>query len=114
MAKRLGFVLFKGFEVLDVYGPLSFFASPKLSDAYEVITIAQSAGPIAASNGVSTVATHDFSNSGDLDVLLVPGKANNHVEGAQGGHVQRHACKRVNTCMALARASFDKVPSTCM
>lgn len=73
MAKKIGFLLFPGFEVLDVYGPLSIFASPKLQGAYQVITIAEVAGPIEASNGISTLASESINTCPPLDVLLVPG-----------------------------------------
>jgi len=74
MVKTVGFLLFQGFEVLDVYGPLSIFSSPKLA-AYEVITVAEKIGPVAGSNGISTVATHDFGTCPPLDILLVPGES---------------------------------------
>lgn len=74
MVKAVAFLLFPGFEVLDVYGPLSIFSSPKLEGAYKVITVAENAGPIVASNGVATVASESFKTCQPLDILLIPGK----------------------------------------
>jgi transcriptional regulator GlxA family with amidase domain len=97
MVKIVGFLLFPGFEVLDVYGPLSFFASPRLSGAYQVLIIAQSTGPVEASNGVSTVATHDFTTAPSLDILVVPGMTPTcrnftpHVTGFKDHKANRHA-----------------------
>ncbi len=73
MAKRVGFLLFPGFEVLDAYGPLTIFASPKLHGAYQAITVAEIPGPVEASNGISTVASECFNTCPPLDILLVPG-----------------------------------------
>ncbi len=79
MVKAIGFLLFPGFEVLDVYGPLSIFSSPKLESAYRVITVAATAGPVAGSNGIATVASASFQTCQPLDILVVPGDIMFHI-----------------------------------
>ena len=73
MMKSVSFLLFESFESLDVYGPLSVFASRKMSRSYEVNTVSQHAGPIKSSQGVCTVAEHDFKSCPVPDILVIPG-----------------------------------------
>lgn len=68
--KTIGIVLFEGFEVLDVYGPLEFWGHvPEL----EVVMIAEQAGPVRSGQGVATVAEYSFENAPPVDILMVPG-----------------------------------------
>ncbi|MEM6792418.1 MAG: DJ-1/PfpI family protein [Acidobacteriota bacterium] len=72
----LGVVLYPGFEVLDVYGPLEMWG---YVPEFRIVTVAERAGPVASSHGVETVAEHSFENSPDLDLLMVPGGAGTFV-----------------------------------
>ncbi len=67
----LGVALYKDFELLDVYGPLEMFGS--LGEDIQIITIAESAGPVASTQGPETVARDSFASAPKLDLLLVPG-----------------------------------------
>jgi transcriptional regulator GlxA family with amidase domain len=72
MAERtLGVVLFPGFELLDVFGPLEAFGN--LPGLYRVLLVAERAGPVAGAQGPRAVAEHGFADAPRLDVLLVPG-----------------------------------------
>lgn len=78
--RRVGVVLFAGFTVLDVYGPVQAFASCRVvqSDGkpqrfFEVVTIADRAGPITAGEGPTTLADYAFTDAPACDILLVPG-----------------------------------------
>jgi transcriptional regulator GlxA family with amidase domain len=72
MAKRtLGVVLFPGFELLDVFGPLEAFGG--LKDHFELVLVAEHAGAIASAQGPEAVAGASFADCPHLDVLLVPG-----------------------------------------
>lgn len=68
--KKVGLVLFSGFEALDVYGPLEVWSY--VAD-FELYMVAQEIGPIMSAQGVATVATHSFATAPDLDVVMVPG-----------------------------------------
>jgi putative intracellular protease/amidase len=68
--KTLGIVLYPGFEVLDVYGPLEMWGYVQ---DFKVITIAEQAGPVRSAQGVSTVAEYSFATAPPLDILMVPG-----------------------------------------
>ena len=73
MAKSVAFLLFNSFEQLDLYGPLSVFASTKLDGAYRVMTVAEKAGPVPSSYGVGTIVDHDFTTCPKPDILVAVG-----------------------------------------
>jgi transcriptional regulator GlxA family with amidase domain len=70
-SRRLGVVLFPGFELLDVFGPLEAFGGFK--DEFELLLVAEQAGPIASAQGPEAMARASFADCPHLDVLLVPG-----------------------------------------
>lgn len=67
---NLGIVLYPGFEVLDVYGPLEMWA---YVPEFNVILIAEEEGPVASAQGAVTLATHSFDTAPPLDIVMVPG-----------------------------------------
>ena len=69
--RTLGAVLYPGFELLDLYGPLEMFGS--LPALYRIVTIAEQVGPVASTQGPATVAEHDFNTAPPCDLLLLPG-----------------------------------------
>jgi putative intracellular protease/amidase len=69
-AKTLGVVLFPGFELLDVFGPLEAFGHvPEMT----IELLAERAGPVASAQGPSAHADHSFTDAPRLDLILVPG-----------------------------------------
>ena len=75
--RKLGAILYPGFEMLDYFGPLEMF-SVLGSNEIEIVTVAQEAGPVSAAigsegaTGPSVVATYGFDTAPDLDMLLIP------------------------------------------
>ncbi|HTO01141.1 MAG TPA: DJ-1/PfpI family protein [Microthrixaceae bacterium] len=69
--RRVGVVLFEGFELLDVAGPLELFG--KLPDLFSIELIAESAGPVASAQGPAWLADVDFEMAATPDIALVPG-----------------------------------------
>lgn len=69
--RTLGILLYRGFELLDVYGPAEVFGNvgPKL----KVVMVAEKAGPVASAQGPQVVADVGFEDCPKLDLLLVPG-----------------------------------------
>ena len=68
----LGVVLYEGFELLDVFGPLEMFAyAPEI----DIVMIAEEAGAIKSGQGPSANADYGFEDAPKLDLLLVPGGA---------------------------------------
>ncbi|HKC07345.1 MAG TPA: DJ-1/PfpI family protein, partial [Methylomirabilota bacterium] len=78
--RRVAVALFEGFTVLDVYGPVQAFASARLARPdgsvqrlFEIVTVAEKAGPVKSGEGPTTRADHAFADAPAYDVLLVPG-----------------------------------------
>ncbi|MEC3912890.1 DJ-1/PfpI family protein [Sphingobium sp. CR2-8] len=69
--KKLGMVLFDGFELLDVFGPLEMFGMIK--DRVEIVMIAQKAGPIKSGAGPSALADVGLADAPPLDIVMIPG-----------------------------------------
>lgn len=70
-SRTLGALLFPGFELLDLYGPLEMFGS--IGPELRIATVAEQPGPVRSTPGVETVAAHGYGDCPALDVLLVPG-----------------------------------------
>jgi len=69
--KTLGMVLFDGFELLDVFGPLEMFAM--LNDRIDTLLIAEKAGPVKSRTGPAAMADVGFANAPKLDIVMIPG-----------------------------------------
>ena len=67
---RVGILLYPGFEMLDVYGPLQMWAY--IPD-FEVSLIAENAGAVNSAQQFATVANYGFADAPALDILMVPG-----------------------------------------
>lgn len=77
-ALTLGAVIYPGFEMLDLFGPLEMF-SLLGSDRLRLHLVAEKPGPVAAALGdegavgPQVLAEYGFSEAPSLDMLLVPG-----------------------------------------
>lgn len=78
MKRTVGILIFPGFEVLDVFGPMEMFAY--LPDQVEVKLIAQTADPVCSAQGVSVVPHFGFETQTYIDILLIPGGRGTRVE----------------------------------
>jgi putative intracellular protease/amidase len=65
---KVGAVLFPGFELLDVFGPLELLPWGK-----EIVMLAECPGAVPSAQGPQAVAEAALADAGALDVLLVPG-----------------------------------------
>ncbi len=99
--RRVAVALFDGFTVLDVYGPVQAFASARLPRAdgswqrlFEIVTLAEKAGPIKSGEGPTTQADHTFADAPAYGILLVP-----------GGFGTRQAVSNAPLLLALTAAS---------
>ena len=71
MSRQVGALLFDGFELLDVFGPVELWS--RLSDRYEVTFCAVEPGPVRSSQGAAVMVTEDMDASADHDIVLIPG-----------------------------------------
>jgi putative intracellular protease/amidase len=68
---RLGVVLFPGFELLDVFGPLEMFGV--LREEFEIFLIGPAAGTVASAQGPSALTEISYTDAPTTDIVLVPG-----------------------------------------
>lgn len=69
--RKVGFLLFEGFELLDVFGPAEIFGV--LEKFYTVELIGFETGSIASAQGPSVIASRALADCSGFDLLLVPG-----------------------------------------
>ncbi|MEM8563389.1 MAG: DJ-1/PfpI family protein [Pseudomonadota bacterium] len=74
----LGAIVYPGFEMLDLFGPLEMF-SLLGPDKVRIHMIAQTKGPVTAAmsmdieHGPKVLAEYDFEDAPALDVIMLPG-----------------------------------------
>jgi putative intracellular protease/amidase len=78
--RRLGVLIFPGFELLDVFGPMEMFGL--LHKEFSPVLIGEAVGPVASGQRLSAHADKAIADSNDYDVLLVPGGAGTRREVA--------------------------------
>ena len=78
--RRVAVVLFDGFTVLDVYGPVQAFASCRVPQPdgtrqplFRLFSMAEQAGVVKAGEGLPSYAEYSFEDVPDYDLLLIPG-----------------------------------------
>jgi putative intracellular protease/amidase len=67
----VGVVLFQGFELLDVFGPLEMFGAS--DERFQIHLVAHSAGSVSSAQGQRVLAEHAYRDAPDCDIILVPG-----------------------------------------
>jgi len=67
----VGVVLFHGFELLDVFGPLEMFGV--LPEHFRLVMLGATPGPVASAQGPLGVIERSLADPGPVDILLVPG-----------------------------------------
>ena len=67
----VGVVLFDGFELLDVFGPLEMIG--QLPDHFELCLVAENGDIVASNQGPRSALDFGFDNSPQFNLLLVPG-----------------------------------------
>lgn len=71
MTHRIGALIFPGFELLDLYGPLEMFGM--LAKDFQITLIAERPGPVESSAGPKALAESGLAPDRPYDILLVPG-----------------------------------------
>jgi transcriptional regulator GlxA family with amidase domain len=71
--RTLGVLLFPGFELLDVFGPLEAFGIRAARGLFEPVLVGQHAGPVESAQGPRALAEIDLTDPRKLDLILVPG-----------------------------------------
>lgn len=69
--RRVGIVLFEGFELLDVFGPVELLAAaPEL---FELHFIGPTQDVVPSSQGIAVTVTDTYQDAERMDIVLVPG-----------------------------------------
>ncbi len=78
--QRVAVVLFDGFTVLDVYGPVQAFASCRVQKPdgtrqplFELFSMAEQPGVVKPGEGPPSYAEYRVVDAPDYDILLIPG-----------------------------------------
>ena len=71
--KTVGALLFPGFELLDLFGPMEMFGL--LPKCYDLHLVAEEPGPVVSTQSLEAVATYSIKDRKDFDILLIPGGA---------------------------------------
>lgn len=71
MARTVGALVFPGFELLDLYGPLEMFGL--VSDPLDLRIVAERADPVPSAQGPRAAVDDLVADGRSYDILLVPG-----------------------------------------
>ncbi|MCB0198238.1 MAG: DJ-1/PfpI family protein, partial [Anaerolineae bacterium] len=71
LKRTIGVVLFPGFELLDVFGPLEMYGIA--SEHFNIRMISEDGQNVASRQGPKSVVDHSFDDAVRYDILLVPG-----------------------------------------
>lgn len=78
--RRVAVVVFRGFTVLDAYGPIQAFGSCRTTRPdgtrmrfFEIFTVGDKMGAVPSGEGPATQVDHAFSDAPPWDILVVPG-----------------------------------------
>src|SRR4051812_34048989 len=69
--RHVDVMLFEGFEVLDVFGPVEVFRMA--SARFSLSLVGPSAGPVRSAQGPSVLCDLGYNEAGPADIVLVPG-----------------------------------------
>lgn len=103
--RKLAAVLFPNFELLDLAGPLEMFGS--LREQVQVVTVAQSAGPVTSTQGVAIEAKHSFADCPPCEFVLLPGGFGTFPEGQNVAMLDflRKVCPSAEQVMTVCSGS---------
>lgn len=69
--RKIGAVVFPGFELLDLFGPMQMFGM--LPEQFELTLVSQTSGAVASKQALSAHSHVTFDSAPRFDVLFVPG-----------------------------------------
>lgn len=71
--RTFGVVLFEGFELLDVFGPLEAWGMLAMTGQCKITTVAERSGAVTSAQGPKAIAEFGFGDCPHLDLILIPG-----------------------------------------
>lgn len=105
MSRKLVFVVFPGFQLLDVAGPVAAFemANRMMPRTYELILASREAGAVESSSGTSLL-TISFAQAHDADTMVAAGGE---------GVIEAAACTEILAFIRECSRSARRVASVC-
>ena len=105
MGRRIAFLIYRDFQLLDATGPIAAFeiASRYQPGAYELRVIAPAAGSVSSSSGVALQAT-DLAGARQIDTLIVAGGL---------GSRAAMRCARIRRFVRACAIASRRVASVC-
>lgn len=100
--RKIGAVIFPGFEMLDLFGPLQMFSMHR--DDFEILTVADTRAQVKSSGGPMIIPDHSIGDPIRYDILLVP--------GGQGTRAARHK-QALLSWLNKAASQAELVTSVC-
>lgn len=91
----IGTVLFEGFELLDVFGPLEMFG--RLLPGPRLLMLAEAVGPVRSNQGPSCLADTELAGDAPLDILLVPGGMGTRREVQSQGFLESLSARAISS-----------------
>lgn len=71
--RKIGALIFPGFELLDLFGPMEMFGL--LPDEFELVLIAETTGPVQSNQQLQAHANASLDDPTQYDILFAPGGA---------------------------------------
>jgi transcriptional regulator GlxA family with amidase domain len=72
--KTVGVLLFEGFELLDVFGPLEACGMhAEINRTCTIVVAAEKAGAVKSAQGPRAIADYALADCAQIDIMLVPG-----------------------------------------
>lgn len=71
--RTVGVLLFEGFELLDVFGPLEAWGTHAAAGGCSIVMAAEGAGAVKSAQGPRAIADYALTDCPPIDVILVPG-----------------------------------------
>lgn len=103
--RQVGAVVFDGFELLDLYGPLQMFGM--LHGHFSIELLAENPGNVRSSQGPRAVASTALANTRGIDLLLIPGGAGTRWQACNPGFLSalREQAERAETVLTVCTGS---------
>lgn len=103
--RRIGALIFPGFELLDLFGPMQMFGL--LNDDFELQLISEHGGAVTSNQSLSANSNATFETASGLDILFVPGGAGTRREITNAALLQwiSAVSKNAEYCLAVCTGS---------
>lgn len=109
-ARNLAIFVFEGVQIIDYTAPWEVFGHVYLGDhqpAFEIYSVAQKAGPITTSMGMSVNPKYTFENAPKIDVLVLPGgNVDSHMDDPQVKRWVQETTKNAEIVLSVCNGAF--------